>query len=82
MAADSNNNRPISILFQHRIGDVRVNGIGPPAQVQVEEGHAYLELLDRGYTKDEAQTRAQIVGVVNGALERVKYLISDFMFLL
>jgi len=39
--------------------------------VQVEEGHAYLELLDRGYTKDEAQTRAQIVGVVNGALERV-----------
>ena len=39
--------------------------------IQVEEGHAYLELLDRGYTKDEAQTRAQIVGVVNGALERV-----------
>ena len=39
--------------------------------VQVEEGHAYLELLDRGYSKDEAQTRAQIVGVVNGALERV-----------
>ena len=34
-----NNNTPISPSFQHRIGDVRINGIGPPAQVQVEEGH-------------------------------------------
>ena len=36
---EQNNDTPISSIFPHRIGDVRVNGIGPPAQFQVEEGH-------------------------------------------